>query len=258
MGNDQKYTEDQLLDAVVKYSEQCRKKIKATELAKWSIDNIEGLEEVRDYHFTRPVKEKDPKTGNLKERKKICTKRIEEINKARSITFNINSNMILRASNIDTVFEQSQSVQRKLIAETRETFDTLLTKNCNLERENESLRTINKAQKVTIEDITYKIAQIQKMQSKLLKQVNYLMKATDEDNRKEALKKMGLEDETVDLNTYTESLQQSLNEVMNINIILSSHMANNFVKDTTMVSLIPMEPSKQDLGKELLAGIDFD
>lgn len=258
MGKDQKYTEDQLLEAVVKYSEQYRKKIKATELANWSRDNIEGLEEVRDYHFTRPIKEKDPKTGKLKERQKICTKRIEEINKARSITFSINSNMLLRTSNIDIVFEQSQSIQRKLIAETRETFDILLTKNCNLERENEALRTINKEQKVAIEDITFKIAQIQKMQSKLERQVNYIMKATDENNRKEALKKMGLEDETIDLNTYTESLQQSLNEVMNINKILLSHIANNLVEETPIVSPIPQIINKHDLSKAVLSGIDFD
>jgi len=35
-------------------------------------------------------------------------------------------------------------------------------------------------------------------------------------------------------------------------------MANNFVKDTTMASSIPMETSKQDLGKEVLSGIEFD
>lgn len=258
MGKDQKYTEDQLLEAVIKYSEQYRKKIKATELAEWSRDNIEGLEEVRDYHFTRPVKEKDQKTGKVKERQKICTKRIEEINKARSITFNINSNMLLRASNIDIIFEQPQSVQRKLIAETREAFDKLITRNCNLERENEALRIINKEHNVKIEDTTYKITHIEKMQSKLIKQVNYLMKATDDDNRKEALKKMGLDDGVVDLNTYTENLQQSLNEVININKILSSHITDNFETDTSMVSPTQQATSKQDLGKLILSGVDFD
>ena len=58
MAKTQKYDEDQLLDAVVKYAEIERKKIKATELAKWCRNNIEGLEEVRDYHFTRPIREK--------------------------------------------------------------------------------------------------------------------------------------------------------------------------------------------------------
>lgn len=52
MAKTQKYSEDQLLEAVVKFSEIEKKKIKATELAKWCRDNIEGLEEVRDYHFT--------------------------------------------------------------------------------------------------------------------------------------------------------------------------------------------------------------
>ena len=55
MAKTQKYSEDQLLEAVVKFSEIEKKKIKATELARWCRDNIEGLEEVRDYHFTRPI-----------------------------------------------------------------------------------------------------------------------------------------------------------------------------------------------------------
>ena len=62
MAKTQKYSEDQLLEAVVKFSEIEKKKIKATEIAKWCRSTMEGLEEVRDYHFTRPVKEKDEKT----------------------------------------------------------------------------------------------------------------------------------------------------------------------------------------------------
>ena len=89
MAKTQKYSENQLLEAVIKFSEIEKKKIKATELAKWCRDNIEGLEEVRDYHFTRPVKEKDDKTGKMIERPKLCTLKIEEINKSRSLTVSI-------------------------------------------------------------------------------------------------------------------------------------------------------------------------
>lgn len=63
MAKTQKYSEDQLLEAVVKFSEIEKKKIKATELARWCRDNIEGLEEVRDYHFTRPIKERMKRRG---------------------------------------------------------------------------------------------------------------------------------------------------------------------------------------------------
>ena len=59
MAKTQKYSEDRLLEAVIKFAEIEKRKIKATELAKWCRGNMEGLEEVRDYHFTRPIKEKD-------------------------------------------------------------------------------------------------------------------------------------------------------------------------------------------------------
>ena len=48
MAKTQKYSEDQLLEAVIKFSEIEKKKIKATELADWCRSNIEGLEDVRD------------------------------------------------------------------------------------------------------------------------------------------------------------------------------------------------------------------
>lgn len=56
MARTQKFPEDLLLEAVVKYAEVEKGKIKATELAAWSALNIKGLEGVRDYHFMRPVK----------------------------------------------------------------------------------------------------------------------------------------------------------------------------------------------------------
>ena len=102
MAKTQKYSEDKLLEAVVKFSEIEKKKIKATELAKWCRNNVEGLEEVRDYHFTRPIKSKDEKSGKIIERPKLCTLKIEEINNSRSLTASINKNLLLRASNIDT------------------------------------------------------------------------------------------------------------------------------------------------------------
>ena len=63
MPKHQKYSEELLLEAVVKFSEIEKNKIKATELAEWCRNNMEGLEEVRDYHFMRSVTVKDEKTG---------------------------------------------------------------------------------------------------------------------------------------------------------------------------------------------------
>lgn len=249
MAKTQKYSEDQLLEAVIKFSEIEKKKIKATKLAKWCRDNIEGLEEVRDYHFTRPIKEKDEKTGKMIERPKLCTIRMEEINKSRSLTVSINTNLLLRASNIDTFMEQPDSTKRKMIVETRETVDRLLVRNGNITRENEALKSENKSMKSDILKMTDKIAALQKAQDKLKKQVNYLMKVTDEATRKEMLSQMGIEDECVDLNTYSKSLQQELSEVMNINYVLKQHMHDG---DNTIIK------SEKTIYESIMRGITFD
>lgn len=250
MAKTQKYSEDQLLEAVIKFSEIEKKKIKATELADWCRRNIEGLEEVRDYHFTRSIKEKDEKTGKMIERQKLCTLKIEEINKSRSLTVSINTNLLLRASNIDAFMEQPDAAKRKMIVETRETVDKLLTRNGNITRENEALRAENKSMKSDILIMTDKIGVLQKAQDKLIKQVSYLMKATDEAIRKEMLAQMGIEDESVDLNTYSESLQQELSEVMDINKSLRKYLSET--------DEIPDTKEKQtNITGDIMSGLDF-
>lgn len=249
MAKTQKYSEDQLLEAVVKFSEIEKKKIKATELAKWCRDNIEGLEEVRDYHFTRPIKEKDEKTGKMVERPKRCTLKIEEINKSRSLIVSINTNLLLRASNIDTFMEQPDAAKRKMIVETRETVDKLLTHNGNITRENEALKIENKSMKSDILIMSNKIDTLQKAQDKLIKQVSYLMKATDEATRKEMLAQMGIEDESVDLNTYIKSLRQDLSEVINIDKNLKAYLKNN--------TTLNIDNSLLD-AEEIIRGINFE
>lgn len=250
MAKTQKYSEDQLLEAVIKFSEIEKKKIKATELADWCRRNIEGLEDVRDYHFTRSIKEKDEKTGKMVERPKLCTLKIEEINKSRSLTVGINTNLLLRASNIDTFMEQPDAAKRKMIVETRETVDKLLTRNGNITRENEALRAENKSMKSDILIMTDKIDVLQKAQDKLIKQVSYLMKATDEATRKEMLAKMGIEDESVDLNTYSESLKQELSEVMDINKSLRKYLSEtDDVSDT--------KEKQTNITGDIMSGLDF-
>lgn len=250
MAKTQKYSEDQLLEAVIKFSEIEKKKIKATELADWCRRNIEGLEEVRDYHFTRSIKEKDEKTGKMIERPKLCTLKIEEINKSRSLTVSINTNLLLRASNIDTFMEQPDAAKRKMIVETRETVDKLLTRNGNITRENEALRSENKSMKSDILIMTDKIEALQKAQDKLIKQVTYLMKVTDEAARKEMLAQMGIEDGSVDLNTYSESLQQELSEVMDINKSLRKYLSEaNDIPDT--------KEKQSNITVDIMSGLDF-
>lgn len=250
MAKTQKYSEDQLLEAVIKFSEIEKKKIKATELADWCRRNIEGLEEVRDYHFTRSIKEKDEKTGKMIDRPKLCTLKIEEINKSRSLTVSINTNILLRASNIDTFMKQPDAAKRKMIVETRETVDKLLTRNGNITRENEALKAENKSMKSDILIMTDKIDALQKAQDKLIKQVSYLMKATDEAAKKEMLAQMGIENESFDLNTYSESLQQELSEVMDINKSLRKYLSEtDEIPDT--------KAEQTNITGDIMSGLDF-
>ena len=162
--------------------------------------------------FSIDIKSKDEKSGKIIERPKLCTLKIEEINNSRSLTASINTNLLLRASNIDTFIEQPDLVKRKMIVETRETVDKLLIRNGNLTRENEALKSENKSIKSEILKMTDKVAVLKKTQDKLIKQVTYLMKTTDEAKRKEILSQMGIEDGFVDLNIYSENLQQELLE----------------------------------------------
>lgn len=252
MARTQKYSEDQLLEAVIKYSEIEKKKIKATELAKWCRNNIEGLEEVRDYHFTRTKMQRDEKTGKMVERRKLCTIKIEEINKSRSLTISINTNLLLKTSNIDVFMEQPDSIKRRMVAETRETVDKLLTRNGKIERENEVLKAENKSMKSDILKMEHKLKELQNAQNRLIKQVSYLMKATDESVRKEMLSQMGITDNSVDLMIYTNSLQQNLNEIMDINRTLRGYVSINSDGEPKIA-----EDNEKKLSDTIMSGLNF-
>ena len=233
MARTQKYTEELLLEAVVKYAETERGKIKATELAEWAGANITGLEGVRDYHFMRPVREKDPQTGAVTVRRKPCTVRMDEINRARSLTAQISRNALLKASTIEEFMNQPGFIQRRQIAETRETVDRLASRNENLSRANEALRAENKG---------------------FTKQVTYLMKAADEKARKTALAEMGLTDGSVDLDVYTRNLGQEIGSVMDLRKVLGRFLleeANPARKETSESA------DSKTLAEEVLSGIDF-
>lgn len=98
--------------------------------------------------------------------------------------------------------------------------------------------------------MTDKIDVLQKAQDKLIKQVSYLMKATDEATRKEMLAKMGIEDESVDLNTYSESLKQELSEVMDINKSLRKYLSETDDASDT-------KEKQTNITGDIMSGLDF-
>ena len=253
MARTQKYTEELLLEAVVKYAEAESGKIKATELAAWAAVNISGLEGVRDYHFMRPVRERNLQTGVVMVRHKLCTVRMEEINRARSLTSQISRNTLLKASAIEDFMKQPGFVQRRQIAETRETVGRLAAKNESLSRANEALRAENKSFRKGMEQLTEDIRRLQDTQGRLTKQVMYLMKAADEKSRKEALTDMGLSDRSVDLDVYTRSLEQEIVSVMDLRKVLGKFLLEE------ANPAVPGAESDSDktMAEEVLSGIDF-
>ncbi len=224
MAKTQKYTEDQLLDGVVRYAEVCNNKIKITELVKWCRLNVPGLEEVHEYQFTRPLRVFDEKKGKMVEKTKLCTIKIEEINKNRSLASSVKSNVLLSASRIDDFFKLPNIEQIKLVVETRETVDKLRSKLIYLTRENEALRTENRAMKSDVEGIMAKIGDLKKAQDKLENRVSYVMRSVDAEKRKEKLAQMGLSDGEVDIAEYNKSLVLQMSEIMNIDKILKKYL----------------------------------
>jgi hypothetical protein len=253
MARTQKYTEELLLEAVVKYAETKRGKIKATELAEWAGANISGLEGVRDYHFMRPAREKNPQTGAVTVRQKSCTARMDEINRARSLTAQISRNTLLKASTIEEFMNQPGFIQRRQIAETRETVGRLAAKNESLSRANEALRAENKSLRKGMEQLTEDIRRLQDTQGRLTKKVMYLMKAADEKSRKAALEDMGLSDRSVDLDVYTRSLEQEIVSVMDLRKVLGKFLLEE------ANPAVPGAESDSDktMAEEVLSGIDF-
>lgn len=269
MAKRQKYADDLLLEAVIKFSEIEKGKIKATELARWARENMLGLEEVKDYHFTRAVKEKNDKTGKMEEKPKLCTLKIEEINKARTVTKSINSNMLLRSSNIDTFMEQPDTAKRKMVVQAREIVDKLVLQNGNLKRENEALKSQNKKLVSEIDYVKEQISAVEIAQRKLIKQVNYIMRITDETARKQMLSEMGIKDGSIDLDQYNDSLEQNIHEVMNLNKVLRKYVKetyeareihNNVEQERNMEipeNIINNESDNKQLTADILSGIDF-
>lgn len=254
MARTQKFSEDLLLEAVVKFSEIEKGKIKATELASWARSNVTGLEEVHDYHFMRPIREKDARTGKVSIIKKSCTARIEEINKTRSLIETVNSNVLLRAASIDTFMDQPDYLQRRQIIETRATVDRALSINARISRENEALHAENNRMKAALASLADKIDFLQKEQDLLNRKVRFLMKTSDEAARKEMLGQMGITDGEVDLDVYVKSLILGIRETVDITRSVTRHVAayeNSSDEDITT------NQNTGSLADDVMAGLHF-
>lgn len=76
------------------------------------------------------------------------------------------------------------------------------------------------------------------------------MKTTDEAKRKEILSQMGIEDGFVDLNIYSENLQQELLEVMDINKSLRKYLSGGD-------EIQSIEKKQISIKDDIMSGLDF-
>ena len=223
MAKTQKYADDLLTEAVVKYADVYLGRIKATELAEWASKNIAGLGGVRDYHFLRPVKEKDPKTLKMVERKKLCTVRIEEINAGRRTATEMSRNVLLNSTNVDSFLDLPVNEQRQTILDTRALVGKVRSENLRLHRENESLLTKYRVLLDQADKQEVRIEELHRKLEKLRVIVNRVMAVYDDGERRKVLASIGICDGSLDLDTYVDSLSIGLKEAFSINSAIKKH-----------------------------------
>lgn len=212
MGRTAKFADDLLLEAVIKYSEVEKKSIKATELALWARKNIEGLENVKDYHFTRPVK--NPVTGKLE--KKLCTQRIEELNVARDTRRRENKNVLLSSVNIDRFFDLDVRSQRKAIQEAQEIVSEYRRTNNYLRKRNDYFESLVAEINEKLDSYASDIKDIKKRQKSLDIKVSDIRRNISDERIRNQLEEMGIIDGDFDLVKYNKSLKESTDQMFNI------------------------------------------
>lgn len=239
MAKTQKYSDTLLLEAVLKYSDVCTGKIKYVDLAEWASANIPGLEGVRDYHFSRQMVEVDKATGRKKTVVKECTKRIEELNKARSVAAGMDLNPLLHSNRVDEFFDLPRHKQVDIILETRKQLESVMRSVCfadlernRLQQENNLLRDSQGEMVGNLKALSDKLAEFGGALRALKQYIN-------NDLQRKALESIGLVDgEYYDLERFYQSLCDDI-EVLFMD------------KDRPIVE-------QSTLRDSILAGINFD
>lgn len=258
MGRNTKYSEDVLLEAVVRYADICKTKIVATSLAEWARMNIPGMEDIRYYHFLRPIKYKDSKSGEVKERQRLCTERIAEINNARSLIKSDDINILLQSSDPFQLIELPISVQKQVIKDAREKYQVLTKYLLKLQKEKSILdanyRMLEMENEKLIQQFEFLLKENSKLMSKINKaetSLNGICKQLEENKAKNKLSEIGITDRGINLEVMRNNLTLSKESAFGINEAISNvlsdelsdkdetkdinHLIQNFINDITVV-----------------------
>ena len=221
MGKTQKYSDDLMLTAVVRYAETHEQKIIITKLCEWASANIEGLEGIRDHHFKQTITVTDPKTKKRKRMPRRAYRKVQEINEARLTTAAVCRNLLMTASDLNKFFALSRSDQIHEILEMRDIVKRLISDKADMSRYNEHLSKDNANLKKELSEALTRIGDAAKTQALLQKKTALLLRLVDETQRKNVLEMIGISDLGLDLDMYSESLHQPSDETFHINDALN-------------------------------------
>ena len=253
MAKKQKIDNDLLLEAVVKYSDICKGKIKYKELAEWSAANIEGLEDVKDYMFSRPITETDPVTGKKKSQDRPCTIRIKEINASRTVTADIATNVLIQASNVEIFMSLPRAEQRRVILSTREQVTSLTQRNIYLERENKRIVAEDEKLKIFSSELEARLLYIVEIHELLKKQINYIRKFTDAAQRRQALEQIGVTENGFQLLVNQESMQ--IEEAFSFGETIQKFQKT--AEQTEKPQVTVSSENDNSLSDDIMKGLDF-
>ena len=231
MGRNAKYNEKDLLNVVIVYADKYpAKKIKATDLAEWANENISELRGVQAYHFTRPVKIINKKTGKTELCEKECKIRMDEINKLRALYPHVEGNFIFSSACIDQFWDLGSYKQREYLQSAREQYFQLKKEIIRQQNEIEALKNELKHFYNLTEDLAVLREEIRRETAKISSQVSYLFKAADEETRKHILDKSGISE--LDLKKYNAYMREKDGQLLSI-----QNLVNRYVEVTAYASL---------------------
>lgn len=222
MAQKEKYTDEKLTDAVIRYSEAFPGKIKVSVLARWASTNIPGLEGVKAHNFRSKRKVVNKRTGKVEELSLGAFERIQTINKIRTGDAAVRTNELFKQSDPDVFLGLPRMEQRRQIIETRGQYEKLADENRELRRQNNILKTDNICLRDDIEKLRERLGLIQKRQEQIEKKISLMVNIMDREKQRETLNSMGVMDGGFDLEKYQESLRLDIDEVFSISQSIKS------------------------------------
>lgn len=216
MAQKEHYSDDQLLDIVVRYADTEPGIIRITKMAKWASINIPGAEGIKAYHFRNMRKVLNPRTRKIEKVHTAAFERVQEINMARRTVLSIRSNILMHSSDVEAFCRIPRVEQRRQILEMRELVGRLISERTQLSANNDVLTAENERIKRENSNLLKQQDEIKKKQDRLEKKVSFVINTIDREDQLRILKMMGIEDGGIDLEVYANSLRQEIDDMFSI------------------------------------------